>query len=381
MTSISASSTDSGASRYEWAEHLLSMEGGDPVPEKKPEWPGILLVCIVAVAAFGISSLAVRSGWSHARLLDPVLTSMILGMLVGNLFGGKIFLEGMKFAVHKLLPAGVVLLGARMNFLEALKIGLPGFLLSVCVVTMAIGLIYGLRRQLGLERAFACLLGVGTGICGGTAIVAVAPLVNARERDVMLGVGLVTLAGLVGMLVLPVLGGLLHLSQQQFGMLAGLTIHQTPQAIAAGFAYGDEAGQTATIAKLARVCLLAPVAALIGWLAARADLPAGKTAKKWYQFLPGFALGFLLMAGARSLGLLPEISLRWEISDTPLNVDTATFLKQVSGFLLATAMVGVGFQTRFSQLRDIGLRPFLVAGGASLIISIVVLIAVKLVIP
>jgi len=381
MTSSAPASTDSDASRYEWAEHLLSMEGGDPVPQKNPEWPGVVLVCVVAALAFGISALAVRSGWSHARLLDPVLTSMIFGLLIGNLFGGNLFLAGTKFAVHRLLPAGIILLGARMDFLAAMKIGLPGFLLSILVVTMSIGMIYGLRRQLGLERAFACLLGVGTGICGGTAIVAIAPLVNARERDVMLGVALVTLAGLVGMIMLPVAGGLLDLSQQQFGLLAGLTIHQTPQAIAAGFAYGDEAGQTATIAKLARVCLLAPVAALIGWLAARADLPAGKTAKKWYQFLPGFALGFLLMAAMRSLGLLPEISLSWEISDSPLNVDTATFLKQASGFLLAAAMVGVGFQTRFAQLRDIGLRPFLVAGGASTIITIVVLIAVKLVVP
>ena len=74
------------------------MEGGDPIPQKNPEWPGVVLVCVVAAISFGISSVAVRSGWSEARLLDPVLTSMILGLLIGNLLGGKRFLAGTKFA-------------------------------------------------------------------------------------------------------------------------------------------------------------------------------------------------------------------------------------------------------------------------------------------
>jgi len=384
MPSTSAS-TETSSSRYAWAEHLISMEGGEPVETDEPRspWPGVILCVALAAAAFGLSALMLRAGWTRAKLLDPILLSMLLGLVCGNALGGDRFYPGLSVAVRKLLPLGIVLLGARMDFFDALGVGAPGLVLSAAVVLVALGFFLGLRRWLGLERDFATLLGVGTGICGGTAIVAIAPLVSARERDVMAGVGLVTLVGFGAMLVLPVLGDWLELSQSQFGLLAGLTIHQTPQVIASGFAYGGEAGEVATVAKLARVCLLAPVAVVFGWLAARSGATLTAKRKPWYRFLPAFAVGFLLMAAARTLGLFPEMGLTWDrfaegADDDLVRVETATLCKQVSGFLLATGMVGVGFQTRISQLREIGWRPLLVAAGASILIGVLVLAVVKL---
>lgn len=203
----------------------------------------------------------------------------------------------------------------------------------------------------------------------------------------MVGVGLVTLIGLIAMVVLPPVAGFFGFSQTQFGLLAGLTIHQTPQVIASGFAYGEEAGQVATVAKLARVCLLAPVAVVIGWWVSRrsegeTSVKGASSRRPWYRLLPGFALGFLILAGVRTLGLLPEVDLAWSgpVSgpEATVSFDMAALLKTGSTFLLAMGMVGVGFQTRFSQGKEIGWRPVIAASTASLLIGILVIILVKL---
>lgn len=376
------------AAEYEWAEHLIWMEGGEIVeaPVQKAVWPGVLVAIGLAGVAFAMGSWLGGIGWQHAKLVDPVLVAMLFGLILGNVRASKRLLSGLNLSVRKLLPFGIVLLGARINFVDALKIGLPGLCLGAFVVILSIGLVYGLRKWLGLERIFACLLAVGTGICGGTAIVAVAPILKAKERDVMLGVALVTLVGLVSMIVLPIIAGPLGLTQTQFGLLAGLTIHQTPQVIASGFAYGDEAGQVATVAKLARVCLLAPVAVLLGVLASRMN-GDGKVADRrpWYQLLPWFAVGFLILAAVRSFGLLPETTWQWanlfQRGPVAVDLDFALVCKKASGFLLAMGMVGVGFQTRFSHFKNIGIRPLLAASGASLVIGVVVLLLVKFLFP
>lgn len=389
MTILATQTKENTSSGYAWAEHLIWMEGGEPVEARPKEsiWPGIALAFGLAVAAFGVGALLSRSGWSSARLLDPVLVSMLLGLAWGNLAGWGSLVPGISVAVRRLLPLGIILLGARMDFLEALRVGLPGLAMSAMIVVVAMLLMLWLGKSLGLDRDLACLLGVGTGICGGTAIVAIAPILRAKERDIMVGVGLVTLVGLVAMIVLPTMASLVGLSQSQFGLLAGLTIHQTPQVIAAGFAYGEEAGQVATVAKLARVCLLAPVAVAIGWWVARRpaeeDPESGKSSRRpWYRLLPAFALGFLILAGVRTLGLLPEVDLAWSgpISgpEAAFSFDTAAVLKVSSTYLLAVGMVGVGFQTRLTQCREIGWRPVIAAAVSSLLIGILVIVLVKL---
>lgn len=373
------------AAQYDWAEHLIWMEGGEIVEPAKPTslWPGLFLAVVVAVIAYAAGALGKNSG-GFARFVDPVLVAMLLGLIFGNVKAAKSLLPGLNLSVRKLLPLGIVFLGARISFSDALSIGVSGLLLSVLVVSLSLGLIYGLRKWLGLERVFSCLLAVGTGICGGTAIVAVAPILKAKERDVMLGVALVTLVGFAAMLILPVVAAPLGLSQTQFGMLAGLTIHQTPQVIASGFAYGEEAGEVATIAKLARVCLLAPVALVLGWLMMRKS-SATESERRWYSLFPPFAIGFLIFAAARSLGLLPETSWNWSdltfVGAVSTNFDLVSICNSISGFLLTMGMVGVGFQTRFSQFRSIGYKPVVAAVGGSLVIGCVVLMLVTFLFP
>lgn len=363
--------------RYAWADHLIWMEGGEPAESRPKEkrLPGVVMMLSLAALAFAVGWGIRETGWNRATLLDPILLSMLLGLAAGNVIAGTHLLSGASFTVRKLLPLGIILLGARMDFFEAIRIGGPGLVMSLGVVILSVGSLLYLGKCLGLDCKMALLLGIGTGICGGTAIVAIAPLMKARENHVLICVGLVTLLGLGAMVLLPLLSGLLGLSETQFGLLAGLTIHQTPQVIAAGFAVGEEAGQVATVAKLSRVCLLAPVAVLIGWWMSRRDSLTSEGRKPWFRLVPGFAIGFLLVALGNTFGVFPEISLDWEM--TGVEFDSAALLKGISTFLLAAGMVGVGFQTRISQAREVGWRPLAASLAASLFITAVVLLAVR----
>src|SRR5262245_33454070 len=317
---------------YSWAEYLDYMEGGGsdvvslpaakPVAapaEKKKEQPifGVLVAIGLTLAAIWLSELPFRpftlTGGRHP--IEPVMLAIVLGMVLSNCWTlPKALQPGIKFSVKKVLPLGIVLLGARLDFREMIKVGAEGLMLSVLETLVALGLLLAFTQVLRLPRKLGVLLGVGTAICGGTAIVATAPVIEAEEKDVVFSVATVTLLGLVAMFTLPILGHVLDLTSKQFGVWAGLAIHQTPHVVAAGFAYSPtgapyspEAGQTATIVKLARVCLLAPVVFVVGLLYARQKLKrTGVSERKkinyWHLF-PMFVIGFLGVALLNTFGL------------------------------------------------------------------------------
>jgi uncharacterized integral membrane protein (TIGR00698 family) len=284
--------------------------------------------------------------------------------------------------VKKVLPLGIVLLGARLNFIDLVKVGFEGLLLSVLETAVALILLLFLTRLLKLPRKLGVLLGVGTAICGGTAIVATAPVIEAEEKDVVFSVATVTLLGLIAMFALPIIGHFLELSSKAFGIWAGLAIHQTPQVVAAGFAYSPagapyspEAGQTATIVKLARVCLLAPVVFLIGVLYAKQKLKktgVGERKKVNYLHLfPMFVLGFLGMALLKTLGLLPDLTFhvtQGALKAGNYHMSLGGTAEQISKLCITISMAGVGMETKFASMRQTGLKPF----GASLIAVLVV---------
>src|SRR5207244_1295387 len=229
---------------YSWAEYLDYMEGGGSdvltlpaaakpaaVPSiKKADQPiwGVLLAIVVTLCAIFLSELPFRPftlpGGRHP--IEPVMLAIVLGMLLSNAWAlPKALHPGIKFSVKKLLPLGIVQLGARLNFSDMLRVGLDGLVLSVLETIIALGLLLGLTRLLKLPAKLGTLLGVGTAICGGTAIVATAPVIEAEDKDVVFGVATVTLLGLIAMFTLPLIGQFLHLTGKAFGIWAGLAIH------------------------------------------------------------------------------------------------------------------------------------------------------------
>ncbi|MEO5802563.1 MAG: YeiH family protein [Verrucomicrobiota bacterium] len=387
---------------YSWAEYLDCMEGGSDVltlPQAKPARPststkkdhpvlGLSVAVGLTVIAVFLSEIPV---WpftmaDNRHPVEPVMLAIILGMILSNVWSlPKNFGAGIKYSVKKLLPLGIIFLGARLNFLAIVKVGFAGVLLSVIETVVALSFLLFLARKMKLPRKLGLLLGVGTAICGGTAIVATAPVIEAEEKDVVFSVATVTLLGLIAMFLLPVLGTVMHLSEKAFGIWAGLSIHQTPQVIAAGFAYGKDAGETATIVKLARVCLLAPVVFLIGIIHARSEAKNnGGLEKKninYIHLFPMFILGFLGMALLRTMGFIPDVTFHlpnamiFGTSDPTLNL--AGLFENISKYCIIISMAGVGLETKFSAMKQTGAKPFLASLLAALLIGVLILVLIK----
>ena len=313
------------------------------------------------------------------------MLAIIFGMIFSNVWRlPKSCGPGIKFSVKKLLPLGIILLGARLDFGAIIKVGAESVGLTVLETVVAFSLLLWIAHQMKLPRKLGLLLGVGTAICGGTAIVATAPVIEADEKDVVFAVATVTLLGLIWMFVLPVLGETLGLSAKAFGVWAGLSIHQTPQVIAAGFAYfkdPDISGSTATIVKLARVCLLAPVVFVVGWLHARGEArDKGGMAKKNISYLklfPTFVFGFLAMALFRTMDVLPVLhfgkSHVFNGGDYPL----AVTCDQISKYCIVISMAGVGLETTLGAMKQTGLKPFLASLVVALVITVMILSLIK----
>jgi len=384
------------------------MEGGSDVvslpaarpaaPATAPDqpWWGVLAATGITLAALWLNTLAfwpftVRAQGRVMHPVEPVMVAIILGMVISNLWTlPKVLQPGIKFSVKKLLPLGIVLLGARLHFGEMLKVGLTGLALSALETAVALALLLLLSRWLNLPSKLGTLLGVGTAICGGTAIVATAPVIEAEDKDVAFSVATVTLLGLLAMFTLPLLGHMLGLTSKQFGVWAGLAIHQTPQVVAAGYSYSPNnaeyspvAGDTATIVKMARVCLLAPVVFVLGLIYARskARADAGGVGKRinYFHLFPTFILGFVGMALLNTLGLLPDLTVHRAtlLGAGPHTLPLASAAEEVSRFCIIVSMAGVGLETKLAAMRQTGLKPF----GASLVavvfIAVLVLVLIR----
>lgn len=384
-------------SEYAWAEYLHCMEGTPDfeLPASKPTvsspaW-GIALCLGLTVISIWMAGF---SFWPFVinghPTFEPVMLAILLGLIIGNVFHlTKQLQPGIKFSVKKLLPWGIILLGARLDFKEILQLGFVGIAMSCFEVFMALVLMLMLTKWLKLSGKLGTLLGIGTAICGGTAIVAAAPVIEAEEADVVFGVATVTLLGLIGMFVLPVLGHLMGLSNKAFGIWAGLAIHQLPQVVAAGFAYSPEAGAQATIVKLARICLLAPIVFIVGFIYTHNKskkhqaVTHGKI--NYFSMFPKFVLGFLLLAFLQTKGWLPEVSVHFPGQDmaggvAPKPYNLQAILLQCSTFFIVMSMAGVGLETKFTAMRKTGLRPLLAAAVSALIIAVVILVLIKLLI-
>lgn len=319
---------------------------------------GLCLSVAIAIGAMWIGELPFAP-------LEPVMLAILLGMLIANVIALPAVLQpGIKFTVKKLLPVGIILLGARLNLRDIAKVGTPGILLSVATIVIALLMFAVFVKLQWIPRKLGVLLGVGTAICGGTAIVATAPVIDAEDSDVSFAVATVTVLGLVAMFLLPVLGHALVMTDQAFGIWAGLSIHQTPQVVASGFSFSPRAGENATIVKLARVSLLAPVVTAIGVLYARRKAAgASLGAARLIKLFPIFVLGFLLMALLRTMGWLPQPVVTW--------------CDKISRFLIVVAMAAVGLETTFASLRRTGLRPFVLGAVASIVICLLIIAALR----
>jgi uncharacterized integral membrane protein (TIGR00698 family) len=301
--------------------------------------PGLLLAC--GLAAAGV---AAAQAWSMA---SPLLVAIVLGVIVGNAVRLPASVRpGLQVAGRRLLRIGIVLLGIQLPLGTVLGLG-PGMVLTVvAVVGVGVTATYAVGRRLGLSHEQSLLIGCGFSICGAAAVAAADGVIDAEDEDVATSIALVVVFGTLMIAVLPFLAGLLGLSSRDGGLWAGASVHEVAQVVATAGVIGGGALGVAVVVKLARVLMLAPVLAVLGWLRRRtAARGGGSVTTSLPPLVPLFVLGFIALVALRSVA--------------PPPAEVVSVAKQAETFLLAAAMGSLGIGVRLDLMRRVGGRPLL----------------------
>lgn len=350
--------------------------------------PGVLAAFIVMLVGFELAdrighAILAAQGLTGSSPLSGVPVAIVLGLLLRNTLPlPKSLSPGLKFATTTILRAGIILVGIRLSVFDVIKLGAAG--LPVVIAAIATGLIFvtWFNRKLGLPPRLGILIAAGTSICGVTAIVSVAPAIEADEREVAYAVANIVAFGLFGMLTYPYLAHAVLGSSETIGLFLGTAVHDTSQVVGAALTYkqvysDDVVLRVATVTKLTRNIFLAFVIPLLTWMHFK-NTNATSTVKRkmsWKTLVPGFVIGFVAMAVVRSLGDATLTSSgaafgMWDAAGWKSLTDRLGDY-WASRILLGTAMAAVGLNTDFKVFKGVGMKPFAVGLAGALVVGIV----------
>ena len=310
------------------------------------------------------------------RPVSAAIIAIILGLATRSLgWAPPRSLDECKRLVKRLMPLLIVLTGAGLDLTLIPAIG--GTTLGIIVACIAIAffsaLLFG--RMIGTLPKTSILIGVGTAICGTSAIIAAAPILDAEDEDITLSVGTVNLLGLLLLFCFPLMAGLFHMRGNDFGVWAGTSIHAVPQVVAAGFAHSERAGTLATLVKLVRVTLLAPFLILLMFAyARRAGKEAGRYKILFSRMVPPFLWGFLLMALLTTLQAVPTLSFRlasWAPEAVrQFQIPLAGLLVDGGNVLLTIVMAAMGLEVNLRTMSKVGKQALFTGLGACVTLSL-----------
>jgi uncharacterized integral membrane protein (TIGR00698 family) len=322
--------------------------------------PGFALAVGIAFVARWIESLL------PVPLIGASVIAMFIGMFINGLRKpGAAILPGIKFTSKKVLKFAIILLGASLSITTVLTVGRNSLLVMAFTLATCFGLGYISGRLLKLNWKMSNLISAGTGICGGSAIAAIAPVIDADDLDIAFGLSATFIFDMVMIVLFPVMGRALGLTDVMYGLWAGTAVNDTSSVVAAGFAFSEMAGDYATMVKLTRTLAIIPtviIFALINMRLKKKAALAGSNEKIKVDIkaiFPWFILGFLALSALNSVGVIPS------------NISTA--LKDISKFLMVAALAAIGLNTSFKDMRKAGPAPML---HGFIISALVVLVAI-----
>ena len=322
--------------------------------------PGCAAALGIAVIAKLLEQLEENAG---LHFIGASVIALFIGMLINHFRKPTpATAPGIRFTSKKILKFAIILLGASLNITTVLTVG--KFSLTVMIFTLAT--CFGLGSLIG--RAFRLnwktysLINAGTGICGGSAIAAIAPVIDADDLDIAYGMSATFLFDTIMIVVFPILGRAMGLSDAAFGLWAGTAVNDTSSVVATGFAFSEAAGDFATMVKLTRTLAIIPtvlVFSAISMHLKKKEAAARNNSAKVHMksVFPWFILGFLAMSLLCSIGLIPA--------------SAASILKTISKFLMVAALAAIGLNTDFSKLCKSGARPMLHGFVISLLVVLV----------
>ncbi|KUO51286.1 MAG: hypothetical protein APF76_17560 [Desulfitibacter sp. BRH_c19] len=314
---------------------------------------GIIFTLCVAFLGYALATLPVFGQ------VGPMASAILIAVVYRQFFGyPEYFRTGIQFSSQKLLRLAIILYGLKLNILIIMEQGLGLLVYGVVTIVFSISITMLLARWLKADLSLSLLLGIGTGVCGAAAIAAVSPILKTKEEDTAMGVGIIALVGTIFAVGYTIIMPYLHLSPTEYGVWAGISLHEIAHVALAAAPAGQDVLAMALLAKLSRVLLLIPLSfILMFWMNLKEN---GQSTHSKIAF-PWFLIGFIVMSffGTFALGTyIPN-------SDVLMNdISIAT------SFLLTMAMTGLGLNVCLRQLKTKALRPLIAMSITSVLLVI-----------
>ena len=328
-------------------------------------FPGILLAVGIAFLACWLESLL------PIHLIGSAVIAMFIGMFLNQfLRKTSLFGAGLKFTSKKILKFAIILLGLSLNITTILHVGRMSLTVMIFTLLTCFGGGYFIGKALGLNWKLSNLISAGTGICGGSAIAAIAPTIDANDNDVAYAMSATFLFDMAMIVLFPILGRAMGMSDQAFGIWAGTAVNDTSSVVATGYAFSEAAGDFATMVKLTRTLAIIPTVVTFAFIQlgikrreAMAASQNGSELKANFsiaKIFPWFILGFLAMSIVASI--------------FPIPAETVSGTKALSKFLMVCALAAIGLNTSFSSMKKAGIRPMIHGFIISALVVVVALV-------
>lgn len=325
--------------------------------------PGFLMALLIAAVARTIENLL------PIHLIGGSVIALFIGMGLNQLRKPADFIRpGLAFTSKKMLKFAIILLGASLSIGTILHVGRLSLTVMVFTLLTCFGGGYIVGRMLGLDWKLSNMISAGTGICGGSAIAAIAPVIDAEDKDIAYAMSATFLFDMVMIVVFPILGRMMGMSDIAYGLWAGTAVNDTSSVVAAGYAFSEAAGDFATMVKLTRTLSIIPTVIIFALINVRlkrkAALAQGddqeiRSDVKFTKLFPWFILFFVLLAVINSMGLIPAA--------------LSAAMKETSKFLMVAALAAIGLNTDFREMKQSGFNPMVHGFIISALVVIVAL--------
>lgn len=327
--------------------------------------PGFALALAIAAAAKWLEELM------PIPLIGASVIALFIGMFINSFWQPTAAVsKGLKFTSKKILKFAIILLGASLSIGTILAVGKMSLVVMCFTLLTCFGGGYFIGKALGLNWKLSNLISAGTGICGGSAIAAIAPAIDAEDQDIAYAMSSTFLFDMVMILLFPIMGRALGLSDMAYGLWAGTAVNDTSSVVAAGYAFSEAAGDFSTMVKLTRTLSIIPTVIIFAMIqvnlmkkqaaAAGHDSVSGMKADvKFTSLFPWFILGFIALALINSTGFIPAT--------------VSHSAKELSKFLMVAALAAIGLNTSFKEMRKSGMAPML---HGFIISALVVIVAI-----
>lgn len=301
------------------------------------------------------------------ELLGASIIALFMGTIINSFFHPAWMKPALKFTSKRILKTAIILLGASLSVNTILSVGKMTFFVMIFTFAVCFGGGYFLRKLFGLNWKLSNLISAGTGICGGSAVAAIAPVIDADDKDIAFAMSSTFLFDMVMIALYPLMGKALGLSDIAYGIWAGTSVNDTASVVASGYAFSEAAGDFATMVKLTRTIAIIPTVLVFAYIGTRIKQKEMKSANNGQKvnltkIVPWFIGGFLLLAILNSVGVIPAA--------------LSGVMKTASKFLMVSALAAIGLGTSITDFKKAGLAPMFYGITIDTLVTLTALIVI-----